>query len=287
MPGPGLLTVSLITAVAVVLLMLAFWGWSIFRRDVGVVDIAWGLGFVLVAGLAFTLGDATGPRRFLVPALVAVWGLRLSGFIAWRNLVARLYAGGETNLPEDRRYGAIRRKYGQHFWWISLFRVFGLRGALLWLISLPVLVMQSVPGPAHVGFTDYAGIALFLAGLFVETVSDTQLFSFRLNPGSHGQVLTTGLWRFSRHPNYFGDAMAWWGIFIVTAGSGLGVVATAVSPLLLTIMLTRAARLAGRDIGQRRPEYDIYAQTTSAFFPWLPRKSQWQTAPVRQPARAR
>ena len=275
MPGDSLLPVLLSSAGAIALLMFATWIWSVVRKDAGVVDIAWGLGFVVVAAVAYLQGEAAGPRRLLLPALVTLWGLRLSAFLAWRNLVAQMYPGGELNLKEDRRYGAMRRKHGERFWWVSLFTVFGVQGALLFFISLPLQVMQAIPGRTDLGWVDYLGVLVFLGGLFFETVGDIQLLNFRLNPGSHGQVLNTGLWRFSRHPNYFGDSTAWWGMFIVAASSGLGVVATVLSPILLTVMLLKVSGVAltERNIVERRPKYKQYIESTSAFLPWLPRRA--------------
>lgn len=281
-PGSSLIAVLLASAAGISVLMLAAWAWSVKRQDAGVADVVWGLGFVIVAWLAFFLGEASGPRRLLVPVLVTLWGLRLSGFLAWRNLVAQLHPGGEMNLKEDRRYGAMRRKHGQRFWWVSLLTVFGPRGVLLFVVSLPVVVVQTVKGPTGLGWLDYLGVAILLVGLFFESVGDIQLFDFRQNPGSHGQVLTTGLWRYTRHPNYFGDAAAWWGMFLVAAGSGTGVAMTVLSPLLMTVLLLKVSGLAvvEKGITSRRPRYQEYIENTSAFIPWLPRRPKHAGAVV-------
>lgn len=275
MPGDSLLPILIASAGSVALLMFATWVWSVVRKDAGVVDVAWGLGFVVVAAVAYLLGEATGPRRLLLPAMVTLWGLRLSGFLAWRNLVVGMYPGGELNLKEDRRYGAMRRKHGERFWWVSLFTVFGLQGALLFFVSLPLQVMQAIPGRTDLAWVDYLGVLVFLGGLFFETVGDIQLLHFRLNPGSHGQVLNTGLWRYTRHPNYFGDCTAWWGMFVVALMSGMGVVATVLSPIVMTVMLLKVSGVAltERNIVERRPKYQQYIDTTSAFLPWLPRRA--------------
>ena len=283
MPGSSLIAVLLASAGGIATLMLALWAWSLKRKDAGVADVGWGLGFVIVAWLAFFLGEASGPRRLLVPVLVSLWGLRLSGFLAWRNLVAQLHPGGEMNLKEDRRYGAMRRKHGERFWWVSLFTVFGFQGLLLFVVSLPIAVVQTIKGPTDLGWLDYVGVAVLLVGLFFETVGDYQLSNFRRNPGSHGQVLNTGLWRYSRHPNYFGDAMAWWGMFMVAAGSGLGVQLTVLSPLVMTILLLKVSGvvLTERGITTRRPQYQEYIERTSAFVPWLPRRPKHGPSVVR------
>lgn len=282
MPGQSLIPILISSAALVTLLMLLAWGVSVARKDVGVVDVVWGLGFVLVAAAAYLLGDASGPRRMLLPALVGLWGLRLSGYLAWRNLVVGMHPGGELNLTEDRRYAAMRRKHGPRFWWVSLFTVFGLQGALLWFISLPLQVMQAIPGRTDLGWVDYLGALIFFVGLFFETIGDWQLLHFRMNPGSHGQVLNTGLWRYSRHPNYFGDFAAWWGMFLVAAGSGLGVVATVLSPLLMTLLLLKVSGVAltERNIVERRPRYRQYIDSTSAFLPWFPRRAERESGVV-------
>lgn len=275
MPGDSLLPILIASAGSIALLMFATWIWSVLRKDAGVVDVAWGLGFVVVAAVAYALGDAAGPRRLLLPAMAALWGLRLSGFLAWRNLVVEMYPGGELNLKEDRRYGALRRKHGERFWWVSLFTVFGVQGALLFFVSLPLQVMQAIPGRTNLSWVDYLGVLIFLGGLFFEAVGDIQLLNFRLNPGSHGQVLNTGLWRYTRHPNYFGDATAWWGMFVVASMSGVGVLATVLSPLVMTVLLLKVSGVAltERNIVERRPKYRQYIESTSAFLPWLPRRA--------------
>ena len=273
--GPSLTTVGSCSAALIALVMLVAWVWSVRRRDAGVVDLFWGVGFVLVAWSSYLAGQAQGPRRLLVPLLVTVWGLRLSGYLVWRNLVVGLQPVGDLDEVEDRRYRALRRRHGHRFWWVSLFSVFGLQGALLWFVSMPLQAVQAIPGRTNLDWVDYLGVLMVSVGLFFETVGDWQLSVFRMNPGSHGEVLNTGLWRYTRHPNYFGDFLVWWGFFVVAASSGVGVWVTVLSPIVMSILLIKVSGVALTEatIAVRRPRYREYVAATSAFIPWLPRRT--------------
>jgi len=272
--GSSLHAVLSSSAALIAVAMLVAWVWSVARKDAGVVDLFWGLGFALVAWSSYLSGEAQGPRRLLVPVLVTVWGLRLSLYLAWRNLIVGLHPGGDLGEKEDRRYRTMRRAAGPRFWWLSLFTVFGLQGVLLWFISLPLQVVQAIPGRTNLSWVDYLGVLMVAVGLLFETIGDWQLASFRLNPGSHGEVLNSGLWRYSRHPNYFGDFLVWWGFFVVAASSGPGVWVTAVAPLLMTVLLVKVSGvvLTERNMVDRRPRYREYVEATSVFVPWLPRR---------------
>ena len=284
MLGSSLPQIMVGSALGLTLLMTAAWAWSVKRKDAGVVDVFWGISFILVAAVSVVLGDAQGPRSLLLPLLVGIWGLRLSGYLAWRNLVAHLHPGGDMGELEDRRYRAMRTQHGKSFWWVSYFRVFALQAALVWFISLPIQLMHAIPGRTDLFWMDYLGLALFALGLFFEAVGDWQLGTFRLNPGSHGEVLKTGLWRYTRHPNYFGDFMVWWGLFVVAAASGAPVTYAVLSPLLMTLLLLKVSGVAltERNIVGRRPRYREYIETTSAFFPLPPRKAPQQSGQGRQ-----
>lgn len=267
MPGDSLLPALATTAAAIGALMFLAWAWSIRRRDTGVVELVWPVGLVAAAAIGLFLGEASGPRKLLVPALVGLWGARLFLFLVWRNLVAELHPGADLNEREDRRRRVQRRKAGQHFWWQSLFSVFGARGAALFLVALPVVVFQTIPGRTDLNWHDYLGVVLVLLGLGLETVADGQLFNFKMNPGSHGQVLTSGLWRYSRHPNYFGEFLVGWGLWTVALGSGQVMLATIVAPITLTLLLLRFNGIAALEAEQARtrPAYSRYAARTSAF----------------------
>ncbi|NIP16245.1 MAG: DUF1295 domain-containing protein, partial [Pseudomonadales bacterium] len=195
--------VALIGLVSVVGLMTLIWLSSIRMRDVSVVDVFWGLGFVLLAWQYWWLaGAAQTPRALLVPLLVTVWGGRLAAYIAWRS----------RGKGEDYRYAAMRQARGPRFVWISLFSVFWLQAVLLWIVAMPLLQVQRMLEPRTLGLLDAVGLALFAVGLFFESVGDLQMARFRSGPANRGRVMEQGLWRYTRHPNYFGDAMVWWGL---------------------------------------------------------------------------
>lgn len=255
--GSALLLTLALVAGAMVLL----WLWSLPLRNASIVDAFWGGAFVLVAWAAALAGDGQGPRRALALALVTAWGLRLSLHLLRRN----------AGHGEDPRYAAMRRGHGARFWWVSLFTVFLLQAALAWTISLPVQLAVLAPA-TPLGLLDAAAVALWGVGVAFEAVGDWQLARFRRDPASRGRVLDTGLWRYTRHPNYFGDACAWWGLGLL--GAAAGAPWTLLSPALMTFLLVRVSgvTLLERDIAERRPGYRAYVARTSAFFPWFPRE---------------
>ncbi len=253
-----LVTTALITLSAVVLL----WVVSLVRRDASVVDPFWGPGFVLIAATAYLVGEGFEPRRLLITAMVAVWGLRLGLHLLGRNL----------HEGEDRRYGAMRDHWGAAFWWVSLGTVFLLQGTLMWIISMPIQLVATASAPRALTAVDAVAFVIWAAGMFFEAVGDHQLRRFKANPANKGKVLDRGLWAYTRHPNYFGDALVWWGIF----GVALAVPGgwwTIFSPLLMTFFLVKVSGVAmlERDISERRPEYREYIERTSAFIPWPPK----------------
>jgi steroid 5-alpha reductase family enzyme len=251
-----LFATTLVTSTAA---MFALWLVSLARRDASIVDIWWGPGFALIAATAWWLGAGGDPsRRALATGLVALWGLRLGGYLAWRNL----------GHGEDPRYQAMRRHWGKRFALASLVTVFALQGFLMWFVSLPVQAVHvSSAGP--LGALDFAGAALALIGLLFESVGDLQLARFRADPANRGRVLDTGLWRYTRHPNYFGDCCVWWGLYAIAAATPVGVW-TILSPALMTFLLLRVSGVAllERSIGKRRPDYAEYAARTNSFIPW-------------------
>lgn len=228
-----------------------------------VIDVAWGLGFVAVAAVAAALGESDSTRRTVMLLVVAAWGLRLAAHIAWRS----------RGHGEDPRYEAILRKARGSRNVHALKRVYLPQAVILWFVSLPAQVaMFDNDG---VGPLLWVGVAVWAVGLFFETVGDWQLHRFRTDPSSRGKVLDTGLWRYTRHPNYFGDAVAWWGIFLVAADTGLPGWLTVLSPAVMTWLLARGTGkpLLERDIAERRPDYAAYIHNTSGFVPWFPRRS--------------
>ncbi len=247
-------------------MMLVLWLGSVLLRDASLVDRLWGMGFVLLAWLY--LQPAGGFRGApwlarLVVILVTIWGLRLSLYLTWRN----------WGQGEDYRYRAMRAAQGGTFWWKSLFSVFVLQGILAWIISAPLLVAVSsriaTPNSVWVG----VGMACWLTGFLFETVGDWQLARFKANPSNRGQVMDRGLWRYTRHPNYFGDAVVWWGYFCLAAA--VGGWWTAFGPALMTVLLMKVSGVAllEKTLQETKPQYRDYIRRTSAFVPRWPRAS--------------
>jgi steroid 5-alpha reductase family enzyme len=249
------------SAVAIAVLMVGTWLLSLRRQDVSIVDIVWGLGFVVVGWVAYAVGEGTESRRLLLAGMVTLWGGRLAVHLFLRS----------RGQEEDPRYVAMRRRRGDAFAVQSLWLVFGLQGALMWVVSLPVQV-GSVPDlPTSLGPVEIVGVALFTIGVYFEAFGDLQLSHFRADSANAGEVMDQGLWRYTRHPNYFGDFCVWWGIWIVAAATGMGLYAV-VGPIVMTILLLRVSGvpMLERTIGKRRPGYDDYARRTNAFFPGPP-----------------
>lgn len=250
----------LIGMAAIMVTAVAVWLISLVRRDISIVDSLWPLMFLLAA-VAYTLCLAeTGPRTALVLVLVGAWAIRLFAYITLRNW-------GEA---EDRRYQAIRAKNEPNFAFKSIYIVSGLQGVIAWIVSLPLLA--AIASPASVNSLDYIGIALWTVGMIFEAGGDYQLARFKADPANQGQVLDSGLWRYSRHPNYFGNACIWWGLgLIAVAGGGWWSI---VSPVVMTFLLLKVSgvSLLEQDIGERRPTYADYIARTSAFIPCPPKK---------------
>ena len=242
--------------------MLATWSVSLLRRDASIVDIVWGLGFVLVAWAAKFVTGASGSGNWLLLIMVTVWGLRLAGYLAKRNL----------GKGEDFRYRAMRRKHGERFAIVSLYTVFGLQGALMFVVSLPVTLGQRETD-SGAGFIALLGFVVWVIGLYFEAVGDAQLARFKRDPRNEGRVMDQGLWAFTRHPNYFGDCVVWWGLAIVGSTQGAGVWAF-LGALVMTVLLVRVSGVAMLDklLAKRKPGYAEYMARTSGFIP-LPRGS--------------
>ena len=235
------------------------WQFSVIRKDVSIVDSLWSLFFLLAALVFAYASQPLSDRAWLVLFLVAAWALRLSIFITARNW-------GE---PEDYRYQQIRANNEPNFTFKSLYIVFGLQGVLAWIIALPLL--SSITSGAPLGLLDGVAAALWLVGFIFEAGGDYQLARFKRDPANKGRVMDAGLWRFTRHPNYFGDFCIWWAfyLFAVSAGGWWSIV----SPILMTLLLLKVSGVAmlEKTISERRPEYAEYIRRTNAFFPGLPK----------------
>ncbi len=245
---------------AALMLAIATWIVSLSKRDVSIVDSIWSLLIVLSAAVYAVKLPATGPRTCVVLALAGVWAARLAGYITWRNR-------GE---PEDHRYQAIRKRNQPNFEWKSLYLVFGLQAVLAWIVSLPLLAAFTDPRPLNT--LDAIGIAVVVFGCAFETTGDWQLARFKADVKNRGEVMDRGLWRYTRHPNYFGEFCTWWGFYLIgLAAHGWW---TLLSPLLMSVLLLKVSGVAllEKDIGERRPAYREYITRTSAFFPGPPKK---------------
>jgi steroid 5-alpha reductase family enzyme len=254
-------------AALVLALMTVLWIVSVRLRDASLVDPWWSIAFLLVAAnTAFQTGLT--PGKGLLLAVVAAWALRL-----WLHLLLR-----SLGKPEDPRYAAFRAKYGpERYGWFSFFQVFLLQGVLVVVISAPLQVAGAAAAPDPVSIADLLGLALFAAGFGIEAVADAQLARYRRarasgGPGAPGPVLDTGLWRTSRHPNYFGEALLWWGFWLFALDAPWGW-ATVFAPALMTFLLVKVSGVAMLDahLAAKRPEYAEYMRRTSGFVPLPPR----------------
>ncbi|MGB5174483.1 MAG: DUF1295 domain-containing protein [Thermoanaerobaculia bacterium] len=237
------------------------WLASLVKRDASIIDIFWGLGFVTLAWFYRSRVPVDSFRQTLVPMLVTLWGLRLAIHILWRN----------RGRDEDYRYAAMRKKWGARFPLLSLVIVFWLQGFLFWVIGMPLLQVQISRQPIGVSWLDLVGLGLFAIGFFFEAVGDFQLARFKANPASKGKVLDSGLWRYTRHPNYFGDATLWWGLGCFALATP-GAAWTLVSPFLMSLLIIKVSGVAllEKGLGSTKPGYRDYVRRTSAFFPWPP-----------------
>ena len=255
-----------LAALAVLLFFgTVFWVVSLYRNDVSIVDSLWSLMFLLAAILYSIPFAELGVRGLLVLGLVLIWSIRLSVHITVRN----------HGKGEDRRYQQIRANNDPGFRFKSLYIVFGLQAVLAWIISVPLLL--AINSSAPLSMLDAVGVALWLIGMVFEVVGDYQLLRFKRDPANRGRVLDSGLWRYTRHPNYFGEATIWWGYYLIAvAGGGAWSV---YAPLLMTLLLLKVSgvSLLEKDIEERRPDYREYILRTNAFIPG-PRKDKLHTS---------
>jgi steroid 5-alpha reductase family enzyme len=257
--------IYLINFTAVLIMMIAGWLFSLVYRNVTVVDSLWGLGFVIIAWLTYALSDGYLIRNILIVAMVTLWGVRLSAYLSIRN----------WGKGEDPRYGLWRKDSGDRFWLVSLFKVFVLQAIFMWCISLAPQFGQMSPTPNRWTWLDTLGGTVWLIGFIFETIGDWQLARFKSKPENKGKVMDQGLWAFTRHPNYFGEFLVWWGLFIVTFSTP-GSWWTICSPLIVTVVLLKMTGipLTEKSIVDTRPGYARYVARTNAFFPWFPKKEK-------------
>jgi steroid 5-alpha reductase family enzyme len=249
-------------AVVVLALMLTTWVVSVIVKNASIVDIVWGLGFVLVAwAVRLRVDEGLAARQNLLVGMTSLWGLRLAGYLFWRN----------HGKGEDYRYRAMRKHWGPRFPVISLLTVFALQGVLMFTVSLPVQLGQTPLDP-DLGWLAAVGVVLWAIGIFFEWVGDAQLARFKADPSNQGKVMNRGLWKFTRHPNYFGDACVWWGIALVAAETTVGRWGL-IGALVMTILLRRVSGvvLLEKSLSKRKEGYAEYIARTSPFFPRPPK----------------
>jgi len=236
-------------------LAVATWLLSVWRRDVSIVDSLWSLLFLAAVATYVYMSMGNAPRDTLLLILVALWALRLCVYLTARN----------WGQPEDRRYRSIRARNQPRFAFKSLYIVFLLQGVLAWIVSMPLLAGATSFAP--IGMLDYLGASIVVFGTCFEAIADWQLARFKANPANNDRVLDVGLWRYSRHPNYFGECCVWWGFYLIACSAGGAWSLPA--PLLMTVLLLKVSgvSLLEKDIGNRRPAYRDYILRTRAFFP--------------------
>lgn len=239
---------------------LVLWVFAARRGDPSFVDVAWGAGFVAVAGTTLLLTDGGG-RRIALAVLTAVWGTRLAGYLYWRW----------RRSPEDPRYRAMMRGKPHPARWM-LTNVFALQAALLYVVSLPVQLGQVYSEDAPFGPVAVVGVVVVIVGIAFESTADWQLVRFKATRENTDTVLDTGVWRYSRHPNYFGDFCVWWGLFLVSVTSTPTAVGV-VGPIVMSVLLMRVSGVGPleKQLHRTKPKYADYVARTSAFFPRPPR----------------
>jgi steroid 5-alpha reductase family enzyme len=250
----------------IMLLMTVLWLVSVAIRNVSIVDLFWGFGYVVAATFYFFVAEGNPQRNLLLLLLVAIWGLRLTLYLMWRNI----------GKGEDFRYQEFRRSYGEkRYWWVSFFQTFLLQGVIMWLVSAPLLGAMYFGADSPIGLLDALAVALWLVGFVFEAGGDFQLAKFKSNPENKGKVLDTGFWKYTRHPNYFGDSAVWWsfGLFSIAAGAFW----PALGAILMTLIIIKVSgvSLLEKTLKSDKPEYAAYIKKTSAFFPMPPKKRSY------------
>lgn len=240
-------------------MMSLLWGLSLYLKDASIVDRFWGLGFVLLSVQQLLQNQFLTFRAALIFVLVALWGIRLSVYIYFRN----------RRKPEDARYQQMRAKRGASFWWKSYFIIFVLQGFVMWIVAAPLAVIHLFPQADVPTALDYFGVLLWTVGFLFESVADYQLSRFKKRPENQGKVCRSGLWNLSRHPNYFGESLIWWGYFFIALNVDFGW-ATVLSPILMTFLLLRVSgvSLLEEQLVSTKVGYEDYVKKVPAFLPF-------------------
>ena len=245
------------------ILVTLLWIWSVLIKNVSIVDIFWGFGFVVVNTFYVFNLESINLRNLLLLTLVSIWGLRLIIYLGIRNI----------GKGEDYRYQQFRKEYGaKRYWWFSYFQVFLLQGALILIVSLPLLGVHLSASSGDLIWLDYVAILVWIIGFSFEAGGDYQLAKFKKNINNRGKVLNSGFWKYTRHPNYFGDAAVWWSyaLFSIAAGGYWQIIGAVIMTLL--IIKVSGVALLEKTLNTTKPKYKDYIARTNSFFPWFPKK---------------
>lgn len=256
------LEIYLIAGLVILGFNTILWGISLLVKDSSIIDPFWSILFLLSAIVYFAFADdGYNGRKILLMTLVTIWALRLAIYLAWRN----------WGHGEDFRYQKWREQHGDTWWWRSYFQVFLLQGLLAWIISIPLLAAQYSDSPDNLTILDGIAVLVWGYGFFFEAVGDVQLARFKANPENKGKVLDRGVWRYTRHPNYFGDAAQWWGYYLIALAAGG--FWTIYAPLIMTGLLLKVSGVAllEKSLTETKPKYADYIKRTSSFIPWFPK----------------
>jgi steroid 5-alpha reductase family enzyme len=255
-----MMTIFLVCGLVLLIFMTAIFGLAMRIKDNSIVDVAYGVAFVLTSWVGFAAYGSSHLRQWLVVILVSLWGLRLAAHIALRKK-------GEG---EDFRYRQWREEWGETFVWRSFLQVFMLQGAVIFLVALPILLVVNYPG-GSLGLLDLVGVLIWSFGFFFEALGDWQLLRFKRNPDNRGKIIQSGLWNYTRHPNYFGEAVLWWGLFAIALNAPYGLVAI-ISPLLINFLLLKVSGIPMLEAKyEHSAEFAAYKERTNALFPWFPK----------------
>ena len=242
--------------------LIFLWIISVFLKNASIIDPFWGMGFVILS--AFYMWSTENPpyRSWALMSMVSIWGLRLSIYLFLRNL----------GKGEDYRYQQFRRDYGPNrYWWVSFFQVFLLQGVIMSVVALPLLGSMMEPSEWDAPLLFWPAVVLWIIGFIFEAGGDYQLVQFKKKRKT-GEVLQTGLWKYSRHPNYFGDALIWWAIGLMSVSNGY--FWPLLGPLVMNWLLLKISgvSLLEQNLKETKPHYKAYMEKTSAFFPWFPKQ---------------
>jgi steroid 5-alpha reductase family enzyme len=249
----------LYSALTILIYMLGWFIAALIKKDNSIVDIAWGLGFVVVAAVNFIMSETWSGRQWLITVLIFIWAFRLAGHIFVRN----------RGRGEDFRYAKWREDWSQNVIIKTFINVFMLQGFFMLIIAYPIILVNCTAQKA-LNILDLLGFVVWLTGFFFESMGDYQLFKFKKDRSNKGKIMTSGLWKYTRHPNYFGEAVSWWGIFLIALSAPHGWTAV-ISPLVITFLLLKVSGVPMLEQKYKNnPEFMEYANKTSRFIPWFP-----------------